>query len=375
MLPWQAVPVLALLSVLPGGCRSAPSTAPGPELSETPEVCRAVFDRQERASEVVLTLDAARREFPEGIAVDHLDNVYLGLRFRGEVLRFRPGGAPEVVTRFAAADANGNPLLDQGLLGLATDERGNVYAAVASFDPGTGGLASTHGVWRISPEGERARIPGTQAIFYPNALAFDRRGNLFVSSSTGPPTTPSTFAEGGIWRVPRAGSAELWLRDPELTGTGDVAPGPLPVGANGIAHHAGSLFVANSEKRQVVEVPIRPDGSPGPTRVVVRFPGPTTANPFAGVLDGLAVDACGDLYPVIIGESRVVRVSPDGEEVETIAGPADGLQTPTSVAFGGREDGRSAFIAEFAALAPLLGQAPEPKVVKVEVGVPGPDAR
>lgn len=350
------------------------SEVAGPDAFQTSNLngCKAVFEHRETMSEIVLDLDPSRGEFPEGIAVDHRGNVYLGLRFLGTVLRFRPGQKPETVARFGARDADDNALEDQGLLGLESDRSGNVYAAVASFDPATGGLADTHGVWRISPTGDLTLVPGTDQIFFPNALTFDPRGNLYISSSSGPPTGPASFDEGGIWRVPVGGVAELWVRDAELTGTGDLAPGPWPIGANGIAYHARSLFVANTEKRQVVEVPIGPDGSAGSVRVAARLPGPTPENPFAGVLDGLAVDACGNLYPLVIGESRLVRISPNGSEIETVAGASDGLQTPTSLSFGTGSSATSVFIAEFAALAELLGQTPKPKVVRVDVGIRGP---
>lgn len=371
---WITPAALFLLSGVLVSCEQAELVGPEATRTSTSNRCEAVFDQRETTSQVVLDLDPAHGEFPEGIAVDHRGRVYLGLRFPGTVLRFRPGEESEVVAQLTAEDGDGNRLQDQGLLGLATDRRGNVYAAVASFDPTTGGLADTHGVWRISPAGDRDLVPGTDQIFFPNALTFDRRGNLYVSSSTGPPVGPGTYEDGGIWRVPPGGTAELWLRDGELTGTGELG-NPFPIGANGIAHHGGALFVANTEKRQVVEVPIRPEGNPGATRVAATFEGPTAVNPFAGFLDGLAVDACGHLYPLLIGESRLVRVSPDGQEVETVADAEDGLQTPTSLAFGTGEEATSVFIAEFAALADRLGQTPEPKVVQVDVGVPGPEGR
>lgn len=375
MRTWSPPAALVLLAGALVSCEMADVAGPEAAPTTTSGVCEAVFDQRETTSRVVLDLDPARGGFPEGIAADHRGNVYLGLRFPGTVLGFRRGEEPEVVAQFAAEDADGNRLEDQGLLGLAADRRGNVYAAVASFDPTTGGLADTHGVWRISPAGDRELLPGTGQIFFPNALAFDRRGNLYVSSSSGPPVGPGTFAEAGIWRVSPGSTAELWLRGAELTGTGSVAPGPFPIGANGVAHHGGALFVANTEKRQIVEVPIRSDGSPGTVRVATTFEGPTTENPFTGVVDGLAVDACGNLYPLLIGESRLVRVSPDGQDVETVADAGDGLQTPTSLAFGTGHDATSVFIAEFAALAGELGRTPDPKVVQVDVGVPGPGAR
>lgn len=375
---WSTPAALVVLAGALVSCEGSDIAAPEAQRTSTSEVCKAVFDSHEPTSRVFLDddLDPGQGEFPEGIAVDHRGNVYLGLRPTGEVLRFRPGTGPEVVTQFDAEDPDGNRLGDQGLLGLGTDRQGNVYAAVAvsAFNPEAGAQATTHGVWRISPEGDRELVPGTEEIFLPNAVTFDSRGNLYVTSSSGPPSGEDGFAEGAIWKVQPGGSAELWLRDPELTGAGLLTP---PIGANGIAHHGGSVFVANSTKGQIVEVPIRPDGSPGATRVVKDFPGPTPEDPITGSLDGLAVDACGNLYPLLVLESRLVRVSPDGEKVETLAAREDGLQSPTSLAFGTGENARSVFIAENAAIAAGFGlvETPEPKVVQVDVGVPGPEAR
>lgn len=334
--------------------------------------CPVVSNGCVMTSQVILHLDPSRGEFPEGIAVDHRGNIFIGLRFPGTVLKFRPGEVPTVVAQFAATTSSGAVLEDQGLLGLEADRSGNLFAAVASFDPETGEPAATHGVWRISPTGDRVLVPGTESVFFPNALTFDPQGNLYISSSSGPPSGPNSFENGAIWRVPPGGTAQLWVRDPQLTGTGELSPEPWPIGANGVAYHGRSVFVANTEKRQIVKVPIRTDGSAGEVRVAASLGGSSAEGSFAGVVDGLAVDARGNLYPLLIGESRLVRVSPDGSRIETIADASDGLQTPTSLSFGSGSGATSVFIAEFAAFADQLGLKPQPKVVRVEVGVPAP---
>ena len=76
----------------------------------------------------------------------------------------------------------------------AGDAPGNVYAALASFDP------ATHGVWRISPRGVSERIAALDPAGFPNALAFDERGNLFVSDSL----------LATIWRID---NASPWPRE------------------------------------------------------------------------------------------------------------------------------------------------------------------
>jgi sugar lactone lactonase YvrE len=42
---------------------------------------------------------------------------------------------------------------------------------------------SDRGVYRVTRDGIAERIPGTEQILVANALAFDPRGNLYVSES------------------------------------------------------------------------------------------------------------------------------------------------------------------------------------------------
>lgn len=299
---------------------------------------------------LLATFDAG--ELPEGIAVSKAGDLYVGISTTGVIYRLRPGqpGSGDIERSVVATPG-------AGLLGLAVDARGNIYAAVASFDP------ATHGVWRIDADGAADRLAGSAAIFFPNALAFDDRGSLYVTSSSGPPAGVDTWVDGQIWRVPPGGPAELWLQHPLLTGTGSplTAP-PFPLGANGIAYRAGELFVANTEKGLLAVVPIE-GGNPGmPTVLADGF----------SFLDGLALDVHGNIYLLEIGLTRLIRVSADGDHVESLAGPFDGVHFATSLAFGtGRGDRQSVFLAN-AAFPQLPHPAPVgPSVLKVEVDTPG----
>lgn len=182
-------------------------------------------------------------QVPEGLAIDNHGNVYVGGFFTGEILKLAPGQAtPQTL---ATLPTNGIVLL-----GLAVDNPGNVYACVVSFD-------ENHGVWRVRPDGSSELYGSIPAIGAPNALAFDKRGFLYVSDSNA----------GVIWRVPRGGGpAKLWLDDPLLEGSPDAVP--FPVGANGLAFDEhGDLFVASSEQSVIVRVPVRADGAPAQAHV------------------------------------------------------------------------------------------------------------
>lgn len=302
---------------------------------------------------IIAEFDADAGERPEGIAMNGMGDLFVGINTTGDIHRFRIGHSGNVEqSRFATLDA--------GLLGLTVDGRGRLYAAVASFDP------ATHGVWRLNHRGDAERLAGSEAIFFPNALTLDDHGNLYVTSSSGPPTGEGTWADGQIWRVAPGHAAELWLQHPLLTGTGNLPTGtPFPLGANGIAHRGHHLVVANTEQGTIVSVPIRKHG-------------PGTPAPLAGgfaIPDGLALDVVGNIYVLEIGRTRLVRVAPDGHNVEELAGPLDGVHFATSLVFGTRgDDRRSVFLAN--AAFPFPHPAPVgPSVLKVDVGVPGQPVR
>ena len=104
----------------------------------------------------------------------------------------------------------------------------------------------------------------------------------------------------------RCGVAERLIL-PLLVGC-DVELVP-PIGANGIVHFNGTLYVANTTKMSVVSVPILPDGSAGTPTVIKRFEGSFD------FIDGITADVHGNLYPLLAGRYELVRLNPHtGEE-------------------------------------------------------------
>ena len=111
--------------------------------------------------ETLLTLPEGNR--PEGIAVSHRGAVYVGNRIydgptiNNQILAVNNDG---VATVFAPLPPSSS--MSQGLLGLAIDRWGNIYAALASFDP------ATHGVYSISADGnDIERLTGSENIAFP----------------------------------------------------------------------------------------------------------------------------------------------------------------------------------------------------------------
>jgi len=285
--------------------------------------------------ETLVSFDLAAGELPEGVAIDHRGNIFVSLT------------APVSEIRKISRSGEQTTLVDLGLggfgpLGLAVDAQGNVYVAAASFDPGT------QGVYRVTPDGTATRLPGTGAIAFPNGIAFDQRGNLYVADST-----------GVVWRIPRGGEAEVWSDDPLLVGDGSAGAG-VPIGANGITYRTNEVVVGNTDLGLLLSIPILPDGSAGETTVLADDPA------IFGV-DGLTVDAHGTIYACVIAQSTIVRIDADGS-VHTLADSDDGIVGASSIVFGqGPRDHRSLYGVNFGVFSPV----PDPSLFRLPVGVPG----
>ena len=291
----------------------------------------------------VLQFDPAQGQLPEGVAVDKRGDVYISLSPLGQLVRV-PAGTSEVEPVGAVPGLEPG---DIGLIGLAVDAPGDVYGAVVSANP------DAAGVWRFDrTTGAAERVPGTGAIAFPNAVAFDKRGTMYVSDSV----------LGAVWRVRPGGVAEVWADDPLLDGNGSAGFG-FPIGANGIAVRHGTLYVGVTETSRLVTIPIEPDGSAGT---------PTVFADLGGIpVDGIALDVHGGWYVAAPIYDAVLRVDANGTITELAAGAADGLDNPTSLAFGtGRGAREQMYAVNFSvALGTPLGVGPG--LVSIDAGVPG----
>jgi sugar lactone lactonase YvrE len=250
------------------------------------------------------------------------------------VYRIERDGAASVVATIDYGVQNDYYCSQAGSLGMAVSADGDVWVAVISW------LPESHGIWRVGQDGwaELAVPMSFEDAPVPNALAFDRHGNLYVTE---------TFL-GGIWKVPPDGEPTLWLQSELLLPPGGPGAG---FGANGIAYRHRALYVANSDQGTVVRIPIRIDGSPGePTVIAGGLNGP----------DGLAFDAFGRLYAVTAYGGELVRVRRWADPEVVVDLRAAGADYPASVDFlkGGAN---TAIITNFV---PLEGQ---PNIVKVNL--------
>jgi sugar lactone lactonase YvrE len=244
-----------------------------------------VTPREIRAGERLRTI-ADDLDHPEAVCWDpDRAAIYAGGE-AGQLYRVTLDGRVEVVCEIPGGV----------LLGLAVDAAGRVFAC----DAGNGR------VWRIEPSGDRRAVG--PAMGYPNYLAFDLAGRLWVSDSG-----PWDSVGGCVWCIELDGSGRRW----------DVPPLAF---ANGLAIHEDHLYVVESAAARVVRAPL--DG--GTPEVVVELP--------ETVPDGLAFDAEGGLWVSCFQPNRVIRLPADGP-AETIVDDWSGecVLSPTNIAFAGED--------------------------------------
>ncbi len=261
---------------------------------------------------VVAHFDASAGELPEGLAVT-ADAAYVGFAPTGRVVR--------VDTSTGQASEVGQlpvPVAGKGFMtGLAQSPAGELFAGLASFVPEV-----QAGIYRVPRGGAPASLFAKDAALpFPNALAFDERGELFVTDS----------GTGSVFRITADGQAERWAHGALLSGDKDGCDGAGPgfaIGANGLVVEREAVYVVNLDKATLLKIPRQRDGAAGEISVLV---GPDCET--LGGADGLARAPDGSFIVAVNRQNKLVRITGD-EKVETMASGAP-FDFPASVAFRG----------------------------------------
>lgn len=281
--------------------------------------------------ETIVLFNPATPETPESIQVDRHGNLYVSLARTGEVRKISPDGTQSTLAILCSTTA-----------GIALDHQDNVYVVVRPCG------ASDHGIWQVTPEGQQWLVASLPESARPNGIAY-HDGWLYVADSR----------LALVWRVHTDGQspAEVWSADPLLQNPPNPPPG-IP-GPNGLQVFHDEVYVSVSTRGHIVALPINADGSAGPGRVHVVLGS-----------DDFAFDVKGTLYAMGNRSHQVVSVTQDGV-IETLLTFADGLDNPTSAAFGVKNDNKNLYIAN-GALPQFQGQNPRrPSVMRLHIGIPG----
>jgi sugar lactone lactonase YvrE len=270
----------------------------------------------------VAPTDPQKGELPEGLFVVG-DKAYMGYAALGKIVTvdLKTG----TVSDFGSIPT---PPMNGGfMLGIVVDAGGAVYVG---FGGGPGTVVK-NGVYKIPAAGGAVTAPWAQdaAMNFPNGLVFDDKNNLFVADSG-----------GAIFKIASDGTVAKWAEDPALSATGATCTfgAPFPIGANGIVLKNGVFTIANTNLAQIVTVPVNTDGTAGKAAVLA---GPD-CNALGGI-DGIALDANGDLYGVVNSQSKIVRLAAGSSTIEALftGKPLDNPASITIATVGGK---KSAYI-------------------------------
>jgi sugar lactone lactonase YvrE len=285
--------------------------------------------------ETIVLFNPAIPETPESIQVDRHGNIYVSLARTAEIRKISPKGKQSTLGILCPASTTRTA-------GITLDERSNVYVVVSPCG------ISDRAIWKITPKGQQRLIVNLPTTARPNGIAYQDEW-LYVADSR----------LTQVWRVHSDGQspAEVWSADPLLQDPPNP-PAGIP-GSNGLQIFDDEVYVSVSTRGHIVALPINEDGSAGPGRVHVMLGA-----------DDFAFDKKGNLYATTNLDQRVVSVTQDGV-IETLLTFDDGLDNPTSAAFGVKNHKKDLYIAN-GALPQFQGQNPRrPSVMRLHVGIKG----
>ncbi len=270
--------------------------------------------------------------FLESIAIGLDNTLFVTSHLDGIVFRIGTDGIPVVHTPIAGKAT-----------GLALTTTGNLLLTAWNAE-------NIPTVFTISPQGN-----ATVLVTLPDAI--------FLNGLTPLAGTSYLIADsylGAIWELNEIEkTVRIWLEHPSLARSSDDKEFPA---VNGLKIYENTLYASNTEKMQIVKIPIQPDGQPGEPEIFLH-----SVN-----LDDFAFDQDGNLYGTTHIYNSVVKITPDGN-ITTIAQAKQGMTGSTALAFGQGEDDRSSIYVVTnggMSLPPPTGLEPA-RVVRLEVGTAG----
>ena len=294
---------------------------------------------------LVASFNPALGQLPESVTVDAAGNFYLSMA--NTVQKLTPDGQ---LALFAQLPIPSGAFAT----GVKFGPDGDLYAGSGGFDP----AQDAANVFRISASGAVTTLAHLNPNTFPNDLAFDAAGNVYV-------TEPFL---GKIVKITPQGVASDWADGPLLAG--DPLNPALIVhnfGADGIAFDKGkrNLYVGNLDAGSIVRIPLKANGSAGTPKLWV-------ADPRLKACDGIAFDKEGNLYVAVNGQNQLLKINKH-RAISTIATGAP-LDAPSSLVFGAKgENMTNLYISSFAINRALGTQpgTPQPNLLKLPVKVPG----
>jgi len=259
---------------------------------------------------------------PEGLAMDNHGNLYTASDVdgatTGTICVFSPSGTFTRAISIAPGPAGVAPLV-----GMLFEEPHTLFV-VDTAD----GNAPNGRLLRVDiPTGAVTVL--ASGFAFPNSIAEDRSGNLYVSDS----------ALGTINRIRQDGTHNVvWAASPLFQTMGFP-----PVGVNDLAFDRtnNNLYATNTGDSRILRIPVLQNGNAGPVQIFAD--GATidanqhTTDALHGA-DGLAIDIAGNFYVAANQVGEIQVISPAGHLIARYAGSgAATLDFPATLLFKGSQ--------------------------------------
>lgn len=262
---------------------------------------------------------AARFSFPNGVATDSADNVYVGDAGNYTIRKITPAGAVTTLAgsagNFGDADGTGAGASFFNPTGVATDSAGNIFVADGSSSK----------IRKVTPAGVVTTLAGPTLAFgsadgtgaearfsAPQGVAADSAGNVYVADSS------ST-----IRKITPAGVVSTLAGTPGVSGSADGTGAAAEfAGLRGIATDgAGNVYVADSAHTIRKITPAGVVTTLAGTAGVFGSADGTGPTASFGAPSGVATDSAGNIYVADTNNHTIRMITPAGV-VTTFAGTA-----------------------------------------------------
>jgi sugar lactone lactonase YvrE len=260
---------------------------------------------------------------PWGLGIDSKGNIYTSLIFSGEVVMLKDDGSYDHIAWVPSKEESGNGGL---VAGIDLDKAGNIYViykARSKYDDEDLGnplhpacrdaTVTRSGVYKIDANTRKVTSLATKAdgwpFCFPHDLTVDSRGNVYMADLT----------YSAIWKIsPDGKKVDLWSAHSLLS------PPPSPysgfyLGVSALALDTGekNIYAVTMGNPMVLRIPIKEDGSAGE---------PQAMQPSGySLLDGVVLDAKGNIYISEMLRNEIWVLSPDGSQRIQIANPTNAL--------------------------------------------------
>ncbi|MGA8873392.1 MAG: SMP-30/gluconolactonase/LRE family protein [Candidatus Acidiferrales bacterium] len=253
---------------------------------------------------------------PEGLGIDAQGNIYANQFHTGEVVMLKDDGSYEHIAWVPSREESGKG----DLSGLDLDRQGNIYVAYkahSKYDAGDlrsafhapcrDATVTRSGVYKIDAKTHAVTALATRGdgwpFCFPDDVAVDSRGNVYMTDLT----------YSAIWKIsPDGKKVDLWSADPLLNPPSKPYSGYY-AGVNDLAldKEEKNIIAVTDGDPMVLRIPIKDDGSAGEPKPLLP----------AGYsfLDGVELDAKGNIYVSEILQSDIWVLSPDGSQRILIA--------------------------------------------------------